>query len=119
MVLVIRPVVLLLCTAVVMNDRSPSPHPRTSRVRMQTPNVAGKTSAATSVSLPRGRTMTPSASRLRGASPAVSVGESRRSDLRDPNTFDACEQLDADHPDRVRAPSDPRGCNSSSPVYGL
>ena len=94
------------------DDRPPSP--RTSRhgVRIQTPSVAvsreggaGKKSAATSDSPPRGRTMTRSASR--GASPAVSMGKSRRSAPRDPNIFDPYEQLDADYPDRVRAPTSP------------
>ena len=45
------------------------------------------------------------------------MGKSRRSDPRDPNTFDPNEQLDAGYPDSVRAPSVPRGYNSSSPVY--
>ena len=61
---------------------------------MQPPPTAVKKSAAKSDSPPRGRTMTRSASR--GASPAVSVGKSRRSDPRDPLTFDPYEQLDAD-----------------------
>ena len=44
------------------------------------------------------------------------MGESRRSDPKDPLTFDPYEQLNADHPDLVRVPSVQCGYNTSSPV---
>ena len=60
----------LLCAVVMMMiGLLLLPH-RNSRVRMQTPSAAAKKSAAKSVSHPRGRTMTRSASR--GASRACS-----------------------------------------------
>ena len=46
----------------------------------------------------------------------LSVGKSSRSDPSDPNTFDPYEQLDADYPDSVRAPSVQSGYNTSSTV---
>ena len=119
MVLVIDPVVLLLCAVVVMMGLLLLlvAHCVLGCTRHPLGEVlgAGKKSAATSDSPPSGRTMTRSASC--GSSPAVSVttGTSCWSDPRDPNTFDPYEQLDADYPDSVKAPSVPRGYNTSSP----
>ena len=94
------------------NDgRYPSPFPRFSRGRMQTPSAAPK-SAAKSDSPPRGRTMTRSASRAasRGGSPQAAVYA--RSDdnvkIAAPPAAAHYQPHHAKYPDRVstvRAPS--------------
>ena len=95
------------------SSRSPSPLRHKSRGRRQTPSAA----AAKSDSPPRGRTMTRSASRAasRGGSPKAAADTVKI-------VADAAaahyQPLDANYPDRVRAPSiSRRGYRASSPDF--
>ena len=99
------------------DDRSPSPSLplRKSRGRMQTPSAETK-SAAKSDSPPRGRTVTRSSSRAasRGGSPKAAADNVKIAAAAAAHY----QPLDAEYPDRVRAPSvSRRGYCASSPDF--
>ena len=94
------------------SSRSPSPLRHKSRGRRQTPSATAK-----SDSPPRGRTMTRSASRAasRGGSPKAAADNKK---IVAAAAAAHGQSLDADYPDRVRAPSvSRRGYRASSPDF--